>query len=55
MVQCLSDNVQNPDHIIQENHGWVNGGVPSRQLIRNKDYLEKCNYKYDGKAWVKGK
>ena len=53
MVKCLSDNVQNTDHIIDENHGWVRSGVPSRQMIRNKDYLEKCGYKYDGKQWIK--
>ena len=53
MVKCLSDNVQHTDHIIDENHGWVRSGVPSRQMIRNKDYLEKCGYKYDGKQWIK--
>ena len=41
------------NHIIDENHGWVRSGVPSRQMIRNKDYLEKCGYKYDGKQWIK--
>jgi hypothetical protein len=55
MVKCLSDNIQNPSHIIQEDHGWVNGGVPSRQMIRNKDYLEKCGYSYNGKQWTKAK
>ena len=55
MVQCLGDNVQNPSHIIHEDHGWVRSGVPSRQMIRNKDYLEKCGYQYNGKQWVKSK
>ena len=53
LVPCLRDNIQKPEHIIEENQGWVRSGVPSRQMIRNKDYLEKCGYKYNGKYWVK--
>jgi hypothetical protein len=53
LVDCLTDNVQNERHIIEENNGWVRSGVPSRQMIRNKDYLEKCGYKYNGKNWSK--
>jgi len=53
LINCLHDNIQNEKHIIEENNGWVRSGVPSRQMIRNKDYLEKCGYHYDGKYWVK--
>jgi hypothetical protein len=55
MVKCLGDNIQNVNNIVAENNGWVNGGVPSRQMIRNKDYLEKCGYQYNGKMWTKSK
>ena len=29
----------------------VRGGQPSRQVIRNKDYLNKCGFNYNGKYW----
>ena len=53
MVPCLKKSIQNEKHIIEEENGWVRSGVPSRQLIRNRDYLEKCGYKLKGKNWVK--
>ncbi|MDA7573952.1 hypothetical protein N8751_01595 [bacterium] len=54
-LACIKDNIQNPRHLIPEdNHeSWVRGGQPSRQIIRNKDYLKKCGYKFDGKVWSK--
>lgn len=53
MIDCLKENVQNKNHIIEEEVGWVRSGIPSRQVIRNKDYLEKCGYTYNGKYWNK--
>ena len=44
MIDCLQKNVQDPKHLIEENNGWVRSGMPSRQLIRNKEYLEKCGF-----------
>lgn len=48
LVDHLHDNVQNPDHIIPEDAlaGWTRGGNPSRLLVRDVSYLEKCGYKY---------
>lgn len=51
MIDCLKKNVQDKNHIIEEELGWIRSGIPSRQVIRNKDYLKKCGYTYDGKYW----
>ena len=47
MIPKLQDEVQNPKHIIPEDsmQSWVRGGLPSRQLQRNKDYLRRCQEK----------
>ena len=54
-IQCIRENVQNPNNIIPENSdpAWLRGGQPSRQIIRNKDYLNKCGYSYNGKYWAR--
>ena len=54
-LACIRDNIQNPKHIIPEdsNKDWVRGGQPSRQVIRNADYLHRCGFKYNGKYWSK--
>lgn len=54
MVDHLSENVQNPVHIIPEvaQEGWIRGGVPSRLVVRDVDYLEKCGYKYMDKKYA---
>jgi hypothetical protein len=48
LVDHLQENVQNPEHIIPEDalSGWTRGGNPSRLLVRDVSYLEKCGYKY---------
>lgn len=48
LVDHLSRNVQNPVHIVEEvaEDGWVRGGAPSRLVVRDVDYLERCGYKY---------
>lgn len=52
-LPCIKREIQNPKNIIPEDSDsfWVRGGQPSRQIIRNKDYLKKCGYKYNGKYW----
>jgi hypothetical protein len=39
----LAANVQNPIHLIQEsvNYRWVRGGVPSRQSVKDQDYISR--------------
>lgn len=45
LVQNLSNNVQNPTHIIQEtvNRRWVRGGIPSRDVVKYNDYLNRSS------------
>lgn len=54
-LDCIKDNIQNPIHLIPEVNdcNWIRGGQPSRQIIRNKEYLEKCGFKYNGKLWIR--
>ena len=32
-------------HIIQEDNdkSWIRGGIPTREMVRNSDYLKNCN------------
>ena len=45
MIKKLREEVQNPNHIIPENSDetWVRGGLPSRQIMRNIDYMKRCD------------
>ena len=47
MIQKLSDEVQDTNHIIPEDsmNEWVRGGLPTRQMVRNSDYLRRCQQK----------
>ena len=47
MIPKLRDEVQNLEHIIPENSmdSWVRGGLPTRQMQRNEDYLRRCQEK----------
>jgi hypothetical protein len=47
MIPKLQDEVQNTKHIIPEESmdSWVRGGLPSRQMARNEDYLRRCQQK----------
>ena len=54
-LPCVRQSVQNPKNLIPEDSDrtWVRGGQPSRQIIRNKNYLKKCGFTYNGKLWQK--
>lgn len=54
-VDCIYDNIQDTKNIIPEDtlKSWVRGGQPSRQFIRDKNYLKKCGLQYNGKFWQK--
>ena len=47
MIQKLSEEVQDPIHIVPEDSkaDWVRGGLPTRQMVRNADYLRRCQEK----------
>lgn len=51
LVPNLQYNVQNPVHLIDEvGLGTVHGGAPSRLVVRDIDYLERCGYQYMNKV-----
>ena len=52
MIDHLKYNIQNPVHIVPEValDGWVRGGAPSRQIVKDIEYLEKCGSKYQKMA-----
>ena len=43
LVPNLAENVQNTDHIIPT--FWVRGGMSTRTVLRNADYLKTCGFK----------
>ena len=47
MIPKLSQEVQDTEHIIPEDslNEWVRGGLPTRQIVRNADYLRRCQEK----------
>tara|TARA_B100000427_G_C15449306_1_gene568854 strand:- start:866 stop:1240 length:375 start_codon:yes stop_codon:yes gene_type:complete len=47
MVERLKNEVQNIKHIIPEESmdSWVRGGLPSRQIVRNKEYMQRLSQK----------
>ena len=47
MIPKLSQEVQNTKHIVPEDSlsEWVRGGLPTRQIVRNADYLRRCQEK----------
>ena len=47
LIEKLKSEVQDPRHIIPEDSmgSWVRGGLPTREMIRNKDYLRRYQQK----------
>ena len=47
MIPKLKTEVQDNKHIIPEDskQDWVRGGLPTRQMVRNQDYLRRCQQK----------
>tara|TARA_Y100000590_G_scaffold444967_1_gene576426 strand:- start:6467 stop:7123 length:657 start_codon:yes stop_codon:yes gene_type:complete len=45
MIDRLKGEVQNSKHIIPEDsmNAWVRGGLPSRQIVRNKEYMKRLS------------
>ena len=55
LVKNLKDNVQEPHNIIQEvaDDKWIRGGIPSRQFVKDIDYIERCQDKYKNKQYIR--
>jgi hypothetical protein len=43
LLPSIQQNIQNPDHIIMD--GTIRGGMSSRTVIRNIDYMKSCGFK----------
>jgi hypothetical protein len=50
MLKCLSDNIQDPNNIVES---WTRGGETTRDTLKQKDFLEKNGYQFDGISWNK--
>jgi hypothetical protein len=55
LVPCLRENIQNPVHLVEEvaREDWVRGGIPSRDLVRNTKYLQKCGRQPNKSGWIR--
>ena len=47
MIQKLEEEVQDTKHIIPEDSidFWIRGGLPTRQIVRNLDYMRRVQQK----------
>ena len=47
MIPKLQQEIQNTKHIIPEDSSrdWLRSGLPTRQMVRNSDYLRRCQEK----------
>jgi len=54
LVKNLKDNVQKPNNLIQEvvDENWTRGGVPSRQFVKDIDYLERCGHRIQNNDYI---
>lgn len=43
LVSHIAENIQNPKHIISDY--WVRGGMSSRVITNNIDYIKSCGFK----------
>ena len=43
LVPSLKANIQNPANLCEDvaAEGWIRGGLPSRELTRDRDYFNK--------------
>jgi hypothetical protein len=47
MLPTLKSTISNPANLIESNaaEGWIRGGLPSRELARDKDYNDGTSYR----------
>lgn len=51
LVPCLRDTIQDPSHIVPP---WTWGGEPTRDTVRQEEYLKRSGYVFDGTIWRRG-
>jgi hypothetical protein len=44
LIPSIAENIQNPVNLVEgvAAEGWIRGGLPSREITRNRDYIERC-------------
>ena len=54
LIDVVESNIQKPSNLIQEENDkkWIRGGIPSRQIVKDIDYLQRCSDSLDNKAQV---
>ena len=50
LVPCLQKVIQNPDFIVPT---WTRGGIPTRDVDQQRQFLNNSGYIFDGKVWQK--
>ena len=45
LIDPIQNTIQNPENLIEEasDPTWIRGGVPSRQIVKDIDYLQRCS------------
>jgi hypothetical protein len=43
LIPSVQETIQDPTHLVESSaaEGWIRGGLPSRELTRDQDYLER--------------
>ena len=57
LVKNLQENIQNPVNLVEEFNDpeWVRGGTPTRQIVKDLDYLQRGRDSDENKEYIKGK
>ena len=57
LVKNLEDNIQNPVNLVEEvaDLEWVRGGTPTRQIVKDLDYLQRGRDSEENKAYIMAK
>jgi hypothetical protein len=57
LVKNLQENIQNPVNLVEEVNDpeWVRGGTPTRQIVKDLDYLQRGRDSDENKEYIKGK
>jgi hypothetical protein len=57
LVKNLADNIQNPMNLVEEvnDDTWVRGGTPTRQIVKDLDYLQRSKDSEENKEYIKSK
>lgn len=57
LVKNLADNIQNPMNLVEEvnDDSWVRGGAPTRQIVKDLDYLQRSKDLQEHKDYIRSK